>query len=127
VSVEKSNAQPFAWYYYNTAGAKVIHTERSDRLAADEDAARRWPNVHYIIPLYRNPDPVRAALVEALEEGRRAIGTHHAPHDCYATGPMTGDEFRDLVECPACSFIAKHDAALKLAGVATKGGLEESL
>lgn len=57
-------------------------------------------------------DPRVLALVEAVKEGRRAIGEHHAPHDCYATGPLTGDAFRDLVQCPACSFIAAHDAAL---------------
>ena len=53
-----------------------------------------------------------ATLPEALKEGRRAIGDHFAPHDCYATGPLTGDTFRDLVQCPACSFIAEYDAAL---------------
>ena len=52
-------------------------------------------------------------LEAALKEGRRAIGDHWAPNDCYATGPMTGDAIRDLVQCPACSFIALHDAALK--------------
>lgn len=57
-----------------------------------------------------------AELAEALKEGRRAIGDHHAPGDCYATGPLTGDDYRDLVECPACSFIAKHDAALARIG-----------
>jgi hypothetical protein len=51
-------------------------------------------------------------LLGALHEGRRAIGDHHAPNDCYATGPVTGDAFRDLVECPACAFIAKYDAAI---------------
>ena len=51
-------------------------------------------------------------LLEALEEGRRAIGEHFAPNDCYATGPMTGDEFRDLVQCPACSFITMYDDAI---------------
>jgi hypothetical protein len=51
-------------------------------------------------------------LEEALREGRRAIGEHFAPNDCYATGPLTGDSYRDLVECPACSFIKMHDAAL---------------
>lgn len=51
-------------------------------------------------------------LLEALHEGRRAIGDHHAPNDCYATGPLTGDDFRDLVQCPACSFIAMYDAAI---------------
>jgi len=53
-----------------------------------------------------------AGLMEALHEGRRAIGDHHAPNDCYATGPVTGDSFRDLMECPACAFIAKYDAAI---------------
>lgn len=47
-----------------------------------------------------------------LKEARRAIGNHHAPDDCYATGPMTGDPYRDLVECPACSFIAMYEQAL---------------
>lgn len=51
-------------------------------------------------------------LLAALEEGRRAIGEHHAPNDCYATGPMTGDAYRDLVECPACRFLEVYDAAI---------------
>lgn len=54
-------------------------------------------------------------LLEALREGRRAIGDHHAPNDCYATGPLTGDDYRDLVECPACRFIAMYDAAISRA------------
>lgn len=59
-------------------------------------------------------DPAKAEktireLFAALEEGRRAIGDHWAPNDCYATGPCTGDPIRDLVECPACSFIAMYD------------------
>lgn len=45
-------------------------------------------------------------LREALRLARRAIGDHHAPNDCYATGPLTGDDYRDLVECPACAFLA---------------------
>ena len=51
-------------------------------------------------------------LLEALREGRRAIGDHFAPNDCYATGPLTGDNYRDLVQCPACSFIAMYEAAI---------------
>jgi hypothetical protein len=51
-------------------------------------------------------------LIAALHEGRRAIGDHFSPNDCYATGPMTGDEYRDLVQCPACSFIAMYDSAI---------------
>lgn len=54
----------------------------------------------------------RDDLLAALHEGRRAIGDHSAPTDCYATGPATGNAYRDLVQCPACSFIAMYDALL---------------
>lgn len=57
-------------------------------------------------------------LLAALNEARRAIGEHFAPNDCYTTGPMTGDHFRDLIQCPACSFIAMYDDAISKA----KGG-----
>lgn len=60
-----------------------------------------------------------AALAKALEEmrialleARRAIGDHSAPYDCFATGPLTGDPIRDLVQCPACHAIPLIDAAL---------------
>jgi hypothetical protein len=56
--------------------------------------------------------PEVQALMKALGEARRAIGDHFAPMDCYTTGPLTGDWHRDMVECPACAFIAAHDAAL---------------
>ena len=49
-------------------------------------------------------------LRKALHAARRAIGDHFAPNDCYATGPITGDPFHDLVECPACSFLAIYAA-----------------
>jgi hypothetical protein len=68
------------------------------------------------VPLKREADArlIAAApyLLEALREGRRAIGEHFVPDHCYATGPLTGDSFRDLVQCPACSFIAMYDAAI---------------
>lgn len=44
---------------------------------------------------------------------------HVAPHDCYATGPKTGNDYHDLVRCPGCqadasfrALIAKIDAAI---------------
>lgn len=52
-----------------------------------------------------------ARLREALTEARRAIGDHFAPNDCYATGPLTGDPIRDLIECPACTFLKLYDRA----------------
>jgi len=51
-----------------------------------------------------------AKLAEVVAEARRAIGEHSAPDDCYATGPLTGDPIRDLVQCPACAFLALYEA-----------------
>lgn len=33
---------------------------------------------------------------------QRVIGCHNPPNDCYSTGPLTGNEFVDLVSCPSC-------------------------
>ncbi len=43
-------------------------------------------------------------LAKLLDLAERAIGDHHAPNDCYSTGPLNGDA-TDLV-CPACEFRA---------------------
>lgn len=48
----------------------------------------------------------RAAVAELIEAAERANGDHVAPHDCYATGPLTGDPVADLVECPGCALAA---------------------
>lgn len=57
----------------------------------------------------------RVAELEAgLASARRAIGDHHAPNDCYATGPLTGDEFLDLVQCPACAFLDQYATLTKV-------------
>ena len=52
----------------------------------------------------------RDELLAALKSARRAIGDHYAPDDCYATGQLTGDDFLDLVQCPACAFLELHNA-----------------
>lgn len=57
-------------------------------------------------------DPRVKALMESMTVARRAIGDHAAPNDCYSTGPLTGDNYIDLVQCPACTFIELHDKAL---------------
>lgn len=48
----------------------------------------------------------RNTVAELIEAARRANGDHSAPHDCYATGPLTGDPIRDLVSCPGCELSA---------------------
>jgi hypothetical protein len=47
---------------------------------------------------------------------KRVVGSHYAPEDCYATGPLTGDYIQDLVACPSCqalSLIAEIDGLPK--------------
>lgn len=85
-----------------TAGTPVIA-----RVCKHEDAESGFPYEANARLIAAAPE-----LLEVLHEGRRAIGDHYAPSDCYATGPLTGDEFRDLVQCPACSFIAMYDAVI---------------
>jgi len=53
-----------------------------------------------------------SAKDEIIRKFRRAIGDHYAPNDCYATGPLTGNDFLDLVQCPACSAIEAYEEAL---------------
>lgn len=45
-------------------------------------------------------------LEKLVQAADRAVGVHNAPSECYATGPMTGDPIADLVECPACTYLA---------------------
>lgn len=60
----------------------------------------------YAFPSGRNLIRARAAVAELVEAARRVNGDHVAPHDCYATGPLTGDPVRDLVSCPGCELAA---------------------
>jgi hypothetical protein len=43
-------------------------------------------------------------LEEALAAYQQAYTPdgHTKPHDCFATGPRTGDPIQDLVVCPGC-------------------------
>ncbi len=43
-------------------------------------------------------------LEEAVDAYRTAYTPdgHVAPHDCFATGPKTGNPIEDLVACPGC-------------------------
>jgi len=44
----------------------------------------------------------RAAVVDLIEMAKLVNADHTAPHDCYATGPRTGNPIADLVACPGC-------------------------
>lgn len=43
-------------------------------------------------------------LEEAIDAYQKAYTSegHKIPHDCFATGPCTGDPIQDLVMCPGC-------------------------
>lgn len=51
------------------------------------------------------------ALNNVIEAAERSLGDHSAPHDCFATGPMTGNPIADLVACPGCVQVNEIAAA----------------
>lgn len=55
-----------------------------------------------------------AGLRDALYAYRKAYTPdgHSKPHDCFATGPMTGNKFLDYVACPGCVAQQLGDKAL---------------
>lgn len=56
----------------------------------------------------------RDMLRELVDAASLAIDEHNAPGDCYATGPLTGNDITDLFICPACRFIAMREELAKL-------------
>lgn len=80
----------------------------ADSNASWWDAFHRAANPSAILALIQQRDE----LLAALRSAKRAIGDHYAPDDCYATGPLTGDAFLDLVQCPACAFLEMHAAVI---------------
>lgn len=64
-----------------------------------------------------NPAAIQGA-VKALRFYIEAY-PHDAPHDCFATGPKTGDAIQDLVVCPGCQ--AKRLAEEALAALEVEG------
>jgi hypothetical protein len=77
--------------------------QREQDVADIEDAHRAVQLALAELTTRRARDAEVAALVAAA---KRANGDHSAPHDCYATGPLTGDDYLDLVSCPGCELIA---------------------
>ncbi|NTJ46860.1 hypothetical protein G6K93_07510 [Agrobacterium rhizogenes] len=111
--MSKSKHTPGPWIYY----ADLPSDDPNWHIVTTANKMRVLANVH--IEPGNVVDEANARLIaaspetlEALKEGRRAIGNHFAPDDCYATGPLTGDAIRDLVQCPACTFIGMYEAVL---------------
>ncbi|WP_186157925.1 hypothetical protein [Burkholderia gladioli] len=91
---------------------------KSLRDAAAQEAISRARKFSAAPELVEIAIKARAALAAYLDDH-----PHVSPHDCYATGPKSGDAYHDLVRCPGCcaqeaftGLIAGIDAALANAG-----------
>jgi len=73
-----------------------------------------------LTPPATGDERLRKALKRVIEAAERAIGDHVAPGDCYATGPLTGNPFADLVACPGC--VALNEIADAKAALSGDGG-----
>jgi hypothetical protein len=47
-----------------------------------------------------------SAVAELIEAAKIVNADHAEPHDCYATGPNTGDAYLDFIRCPGCQLAA---------------------
>ena len=61
---QQSEQEPYAWHYTNNGGASAWHMGPSNRLDADMDAAKAYPKVHRVTPLYTQPQPPRQPLTD---------------------------------------------------------------
>lgn len=100
---------------YSDVATLVAETCSGERIARQEANAKLIAAAPELVEVAIE---ARAALVAYLDDH-----PHVSPHDCYATGPKTGDAYHDLVRCPGCcaqdafmSLISGIDAALAKAG-----------
>jgi len=113
------------WDELDGFAAGICPTELADDIRNTlEDMLYRHPK-YPTAPLPKpSTDSQVEGLSEALELYMKAY-PHDAPHDCFATGPMTGDYIEDLVVCPGCRAKKAADLALSRHPVnACKGEIE---
>jgi len=67
-----------------------------------------------LIPLIPSERPSAEDVAKALELAELALA-HDEPGGCWAAGPLTGNEYEDLVVCPGCRAL-KAIAALTQTG-----------
>jgi hypothetical protein len=79
--------------------------DRASNFACDATTVRGI-TFSYATNLPNELGEARDAVAELIEAAKMANGDHSAPHDCYATGPLTGDPVMDLVVCPGCRLAA---------------------
>ena len=47
--------EPYAWHYQNKSGTSLLHLQPSKRLDADMQAAKDFPQAHFITALFTRP------------------------------------------------------------------------
>ena len=60
--------EPVAWHYTNNGGGNVMHWGPSARLDADIQAAKDYPRVHKVTPLYLAPPQRKPLTDEEIQE-----------------------------------------------------------
>lgn len=79
----------------------TIHPDGSFNI--DKDAPPLFVIGELAKAFIRQQDRIKR-LEEAVDAYRTAYTPdgHVAPHDCFATGPKTGNPYQDLFACPGC-------------------------
>jgi hypothetical protein len=75
------SAEPYAWHYWNTGGGSVLHRGPSNNLDADMQAAKDYPRVHHVTPLYATPPDHRAALAASEASDAESIAMYRRCRD----------------------------------------------
>lgn len=82
----------------------VIRSEMRELHIAHNKASGRMRD--RIAERHGNLTEAVAALAELIEAAKMVNGDHTSPHDCYVTGPLTGNPVTDLARCPGCRLAA---------------------
>ena len=79
----------------------TIHPDGSFDI--DKDAPPLFVIGELVKAFIRQQDRIKR-LEEAVDAYRKAYTPdgHVAPHDCFATGPKTGNLWQDYLTCPGC-------------------------
>ncbi len=83
-----------------TVGKMVVRMQARQEKSEQDLAEAKEMEFHW----KRSHDSLRQQfeLTKGALEAYEGAYPHSAPHDCFATGPLTGDPVRDLLVCPGC-------------------------
>lgn len=84
---------------------KMVDTPRTDARVKHKIALRLWPDFARTLERELNAANDRIKRLEKAVDAYRKAYTpdgHVAPHDCFATGPKTGNLWQDYLTCPGC-------------------------